>query len=962
MRRFKAVAHPCKLCPRAFKSPSGLTRHIDDKHRAPTAPPPPVHFAPPPPPPPLEDDQIQPPSPGGGEDFQRAPSPPPSPVQPPHRVGTETIYHSIIDGTPCDHEGFDLPAGTPPPPWDERAANDFKPFQNRAHFELAEFLYRDEEMAGARVDRLSQLLAAYYNTTSPPFADHRDLYEHIDAIPQGDIPWESFSVKYTGPVPAMDPPAWMMETYEVWFRSPLAIFEQQLANPDFKDEMDWAPKRIFRDSKRQFVDLLSGNWAWKQADEIAKDPETHGAMFVPCVLGSDKTTVSVGTGNTEFYPFYGGIGNIYNSTRRAHRNGLALLAFLAIPKTTRDHAASVPFRKFRRQLFHSSLHRVLLPLKEYMTKARITRCADQYFRRVIYGLGPYIADYPEQALLACIVQNWCTRCFARPENLDAPSTGRTAEEVEALLDAFSLKDLWDEFGIVGDLIPFTSGFPRADIHELLTMDLLHQIIKGTFKDHIVDWVHQHIAAIHPNAEALRILADIDRRIAATTPFPGLRHFHTGRGYKQWTGNDSKGLMKVYLPAIAGHVSSEVVRTVSAVIEFCYLVRRDVISELTLEAVDTTVIDFHRYREVFRPTVRPDGFSLPRQHSMVHWRPLIQLFGAPNGVCSSITESKHIKAVKKPYRRSNHNKPLSQMLLTNQRLDKLATARVDFEERGMLDGSLFPFPPPPPRVPGSDALATPAPNPDNDSNDGGEVDGPTTTATIKLAKHYCIFLLPVRKVPRDVHELARYMDQPLLHELIRRFLYDVQNPGADIPGSHVDPAHCPPFASKVYMYSSARAIFHAPSDISGVGGMRFERIRATKSWYGGAPRYDCVFLPQNNGLAGFRGLRAARVFMFFRFKYDGVQYPCALIHWHVTRGREPDPDTRMWVVAPEEWRGGYGRRLEVVYLDRIFRGAHLVGMAGREFLPIDFTFSDSLDGFKAFYVNKYADHHAHEIAF
>jgi dTDP-D-glucose 4,6-dehydratase len=57
----------------------------------------------------------------------------------------------------------------------------------------------------------------------------------------------------------------MTETYEVWFRSPLAIFEKQLANPDFKDEMDWAPKRIFKDGKRQFVDLFSGNWAWEQA-------------------------------------------------------------------------------------------------------------------------------------------------------------------------------------------------------------------------------------------------------------------------------------------------------------------------------------------------------------------------------------------------------------------------------------------------------------------------------------------------------------------------------------------------------------------------------------------------------------------------------------------------------------------------------------------------------------------------
>jgi hypothetical protein len=63
------------------------------------------------------------------------------------------------------------------------------------------------------------------------------------------------------------------------------------------------------------------------------DPECHGALFVPGVFGSDKTTVSVGTGNTEFYPFYGGIGNIFNSVRRAHREGLSLMSFLSIPKS-----------------------------------------------------------------------------------------------------------------------------------------------------------------------------------------------------------------------------------------------------------------------------------------------------------------------------------------------------------------------------------------------------------------------------------------------------------------------------------------------------------------------------------------------------------------------------------------------------------------------------------------------------
>ncbi|KAJ7775224.1 hypothetical protein B0H14DRAFT_2401718, partial [Mycena olivaceomarginata] len=317
-------------------------------------------------------------------------------------------------GTPCDRDGYDLPPGSPPPPWDERAADDFSPFESRAEFEFADFLYREEEMAGKRVDRLSQILAALYGT-DPPFADHKDLYSTIDAIQQGDVPWQSFSVTYTGPLPESgEVPTWMTEKYEVWFRSPLGIFERQLANPDFKDEIDWAPKRVFKDGKRQYFDLFSGNWVWKQADIIAEDKDTHGAMFVPGVLGSDKTTVSVGTGNTEFYPFYGGIGSLVNAARRAHRDGIAVMAFLSIPKTTRDYSGSTAFRKFRRQLFHSSLHKILSCLKPHMTTPRITRCADGHFRRVIYGLGPYIADYPEQALLASIVQNWCARFVFGP--------------------------------------------------------------------------------------------------------------------------------------------------------------------------------------------------------------------------------------------------------------------------------------------------------------------------------------------------------------------------------------------------------------------------------------------------------------------------------------------------------------------------------------------------------------------
>lgn len=64
------------------------------------------------------------------------------------------------------------------------------------------------------------------------------------------------------------------------------------------------------------------------------DPTTYGTMYVPVIVGSDKTTVSVATGNVEYHPVYLSIGNILNRARRAHRNAVIPIGFLAIPKCT----------------------------------------------------------------------------------------------------------------------------------------------------------------------------------------------------------------------------------------------------------------------------------------------------------------------------------------------------------------------------------------------------------------------------------------------------------------------------------------------------------------------------------------------------------------------------------------------------------------------------------------------------
>jgi len=85
------------------------------------------------------------------------------------------------------------------------------------------------------------------------------------------------------------------------------------------------------------------------------------------------------------------------------------LAHLRCPIANKQYSSNPKFRHFRRQLYHSSLARILQSLKPGMTKPTVARCPDGHFQLVIYGLGPLIADYPEQVLIACIVQGWCPK-------------------------------------------------------------------------------------------------------------------------------------------------------------------------------------------------------------------------------------------------------------------------------------------------------------------------------------------------------------------------------------------------------------------------------------------------------------------------------------------------------------------------------------------------------------------------
>ena len=216
----------------------------------------------------------------------------------------------------------------------------------------------------------------------------------------------------------------------------------------------------------------------------------------------------------------------------------------------------------------------------------------------------------------------------------------------------------------------------------------------------------------------------------------------------------------------------------------------------------------------------------------------------------------------------------------------------------------------------------------------------------------------RGYPRTVEGLATHIEQPKFPSLLRRFLYERVHLDAEVSSADVDLEDCPFFGGSIYVFHSAIARFYAPSDLCGAGGMYRERIRSNPNWRGEYARHDTMFVEINSELEGMQGMAIARAILFFSFTFRDENLPCALVHWLVPRD-QPDEDTGLWVVEPE-YEGNGRRTLGIIHLDCVARAAHLLPVYGPTFVPEGLYFSDSLDVFRAFFVNRYIDHHSHDF--
>ncbi|KAG5634585.1 hypothetical protein H0H81_001453 [Sphagnurus paluster] len=254
----------------------------------------------------------------------------------PLRAGATKTIHPGLNGMPCDELGNPVGLDTPPPPCAPPTDNNWAPYTTETQFCTADFLYHQVQMSATNIDQLFELWSQSMATCNEgsPFSSHTDMYQAIDATHLGDAPWKCFSTTYNGEI-SPDDPSWKSATYEVWYHDPDVILSNMLENPDYRGQFNYAPY-LRRDSngQRTWSDFMSGNFVWKHVDAImAENINNQDAMYCPIILGSDKTTVSVATGHVEYHPLYMSLCNVHNSVRRAHRNAVVPIGFLAIPKS-----------------------------------------------------------------------------------------------------------------------------------------------------------------------------------------------------------------------------------------------------------------------------------------------------------------------------------------------------------------------------------------------------------------------------------------------------------------------------------------------------------------------------------------------------------------------------------------------------------------------------------------------------
>jgi len=252
-------------------------------------------------------------------------------------------------------------------------------------------------------------------------------------------------------------------------------------------------------------------------------------------------------GDKSAWPVYLSIGNIAKEKQR-QTSACATVLIGYLPATKLDCFTSDARSLARYRLFHCCVSLLLEPLIVAGKDGVDMVCADSLVRWVYPILATYVADFPEQCLVACCKENRCPKCLVTANEWGNAlnSLMRDAELTKEILERQRSGQHpveFDEYGLHAVFQPFWADLLHTDIFMAFTPDLLHQLHKGVFKDHLVKWCFDIVGE-----------DEIDTRFKTILDYPSLRHFKKGiSNIKQWTGTEHKEMQRIFMALITGAV-------------------------------------------------------------------------------------------------------------------------------------------------------------------------------------------------------------------------------------------------------------------------------------------------------------------------------------------------------------------------------------------------------------------------
>ncbi|KAF8593398.1 hypothetical protein BDV93DRAFT_535192 [Ceratobasidium sp. AG-I] len=225
--------------------------------------------------------------------------------------------------------------------------------------------------------------------------------------------------------------------------------------------------------------------------------------------------------------------------------------------------------------------------------------------------------------------------------------------------------LFDDQGLKPFGKPFWADLPHTNIFLCLTPDILHQLHKGVFKDHLMDWCLRLVKYLEGSVD------NVDYRYKAMPHHSNLRHFASGvTKLKQTTAHEHREMQKVFTAVMAGLVPDNVLPAILAVIDFIHFARLPIHTTETLALLEDSLDRFHENKHVFVDYGIRSDFNINKIHSMCHYAEAIQELGTADAYNTETPERLHIEFAKRAYKATNRMNFFGQMTVYLERRERV----------------------------------------------------------------------------------------------------------------------------------------------------------------------------------------------------------------------------------------------------------------------------------------------------